>query len=160
MEVICPSAIESLVQIWTVLHKDLELEFDRAETRYLRGMAFGLDDELVARLLAAKLSLARRSSNRRVSQHVARRGLEILFSVQGRRHFTRLVHGSVDEPGLLGVGTRFGSALVGLRTGGSLLWPSEHGRLVEVRALRVQVPAFAPRSVSPTPQTRVACASG
>ena len=59
MDAICPSAIDSLVHIWTALHKELDVEIDAAEARYLRGVVVGMDDELAARLLAAKVSMSR-----------------------------------------------------------------------------------------------------
>jgi len=137
MDAICPSVIDPLVRIWTTLHKDLKLEVEAAELRYLRRVVFEMDDELVARLLAAKLAMAKQPSDARPSDDLARRGSEILYAVQGRRRRVRLVHGSIDEDGFLGVRTRFGAALLGLRSGQSLLWPLEQGRLVEVHALSV-----------------------
>ncbi len=53
MNAICPSVIDSLVHIWTALHKDLDVEIDAGDARYLRGVVLSMDDELVARLLSA-----------------------------------------------------------------------------------------------------------
>lgn len=161
METICPTTIDSLVQIWTALHKELVLEIDRADARYLRDVAFGLDDELVARLMAAKLALAQPGAAAQAPGDTARCGSMVLFSVQGRQRRVRLVHGNVDNADALGVATRFGAALVGLRQGDSLLWPSEQGRLVEVRALEVAARDRAKALVrTRAERMRVACASG
>lgn len=161
MDAICPSVIDSLVHIWTTLHNDLDVEIDAAEARYLRGVLFGMDDELVARLLAAKLAISR-TPDPGGADDLARRGSFVSYAVQGQSLSARLVHGSLSEDGLLGVGSRFGAALLGLRPGQSLLWPMEHGRLVEVRALRVgAVPGGRPvRPVIPVKVPRLPCAFG
>lgn len=138
MDHICPSVIDSLVHIWTTLHDDLDVEIDAAEARYLRGVLFGMDDELVARLLAAKLAIARTPDSGNCDD-LARRGSFVHYAIQGQALSVRLVHGAASGDGLLGVGSRFGAALLGLRPGQSLLWPLEHGRLVEVRTLKVDV---------------------
>lgn len=137
MDTVCPSSIGALVGIWRALHKDLSVEMDPTEGRYLQHVVYAMDDELVAALLAAKLAMSKLPSNTHSMGDLVRRGSEVLYSVQGRRHRARLVHGSAREDGLLGVDTRFGAALLGLRSGQSLLWPLEHGRLVEVHALEV-----------------------
>lgn len=137
MDTVCPSSIGALVGIWRALHKDLSVEMDPTEGRYLQHVVYAMDDELVAALLAAKLAMSKPPSNTHSMGDLVRRGSEVLYSVQGRRYRARLVHGSAREDGLLGVDTRFGAALLGLRSGQSLLWPHEHGRLVEVHALEV-----------------------
>ena len=135
MDAMCPWAIDPLVRIWAILHKDLNLEMEAAEARYLQAVMFGLDDELVAGLLGIKLALARRRKEDVGKVTGARIGSDVLYSVQGRPRFARLVHGDVDECGSLGVGTRFGGALLGMTQGMSILWPDERGSLVEVRLL-------------------------
>jgi transcription elongation GreA/GreB family factor len=137
MDTVCPSSIGALVGIWRALHKDLSVEMDPTEGRYLQHVVYAMDDELVAALLAAKLAMSKPPSNTHSMGDLVRRGSQVLYSVQGRRHRARLVHGSAREDGLLGVDTRFGAALLGLRSGHSLLWPHEHGQLVEVHALEV-----------------------
>lgn len=146
MDAICPSTIDALVHIWTALHKDLDVEIDAAEAHYLRGAVLGMDDELVARLLAAKISMSR-SPNANVAGTVARSGSEVVYSVQGRTLSAALVHGSAVGNGRLGVRTRFGAALIGLRPGHSVLWPMERGRLTEIRVLEVTTPAPRERRV-------------
>ncbi len=136
MDAICPSAIDSLVHIWTTLHKDLDVKIDATEGRYLRNVIFGMDDELVARLLAAKLSMSR-TPDPCGGDDLARRGSNVDYAVQGQSFSARLVHGTSSEGDLLGIGSRYGAALLGLRPGQSVLWPMELGRLVEVHALKV-----------------------
>lgn len=161
MKGICPTAIAPLIGIWTALHKDLEVVMDAAEARYLNGVLLGLDDELVAHLLAAKLAMSRPPGADR-GQAVAHRGSLVAYAVRGRELQTRLVHGSSAGVGRLGVATRFGTALLGLRAGQSVLWPTALGRLVEVRILAVE--AAPRRSVErPLPTVRgprTSCASG
>lgn len=162
MDAICPSAIESLVRIWSALHSGLSIEISSAEARYVREVVLGMDDELVARLLAAKLAMSRQPTDCWPADDLARCGSEVLYSVQGRHRRARLVHGSADEDGSIGVETRFGAALVGLRSGQSLLWPHEMGRLVEVQALEVargRPRANLPRSIQRY-RSRRPCASG
>ncbi|MES2988079.1 MAG: hypothetical protein V4808_09260 [Pseudomonadota bacterium] len=137
MDLICPSAVDSLVRIWARLHEDLELDIEPAEARYLHGVMIELDDELIARLLGVKLALARRRKGVLARHDAARKGSKVLYSVQGRQARATLVHGVAEEDGRLGVGTRFGAALLGMPAGGSILWPLAHGRLVEVRLLEV-----------------------
>ena len=139
MDAICPSVIDSLVRIWSALHKDLDVEIDRGDARYLRGVVLGMDDELIARLLSAKLAMAR-NPDLPGDGALARRGSDITFSIQGRTLKATLVHGTEAVGSRLGVGTRFGAALLGLRANRSLLWPMEQGRLVEVRLLKVTSP--------------------
>ncbi|RYY26711.1 MAG: hypothetical protein EOP62_09740 [Sphingomonadales bacterium] len=161
MDAICPSVVDSLVRIWTKLHNDLQLEIEPAEARYLHDVMIGMDDELVARLLGVKLALARRPNGVRTRSDAARRGSEILYSVQGRHIRARLVHGIAEQDGRLGVGTRFGAALLGMPAGGSILWPLEHGRLVEVRLLEVSASTSAGRKDVPVrPQGGALCVSG
>lgn len=161
MDVICPSVVDSLVRIWAKLHNDLELEIEPAEARYLHAVMIGMDDELVARLLGVKLALARRPSGIRAQGNVARRGSDVHYSVQGRHIRARLEHGVSEESGRLGVGTRFGAALLGMPSGSSLLWPLEHGRLVEVQLLEVAAPTMSrKRDVRRRPQVRTPCVSG
>ena len=144
MDPICPSVVDSLAHIWTALHKDVPVAIAPSEAHYLRRLILHLDDELLARLLAAKLA-ASRATGDRPSGDVARLGSEILYSVQGQGHRARLVHGETSEAGLLGVGSRFGSALIGFRAGQAVLWPLEQGRLVELKILRVDPARAMPR---------------
>ena len=137
MDRICPTAVGSLARIWSALHSDLSLEIDPGDACYLRNVVFQMDDDLVAGLLALKLAKARRPLEPWRTNDLARLGSDVLYSVQGRRSRARLVHGAVVGDGLLGIETRFGAALLGLRAGQSLLWPHEVGRLVEVRAIEV-----------------------
>jgi len=161
MDAICPSVVDSLVRIWATLHDDLVLEIEPAEARYLHAVMIGLDDELVARLLGVKLALARRRDRTRARTDTARMGSDVLYSVQGRHSRARLVHGVSEDDGSLGVGTRFGAALLGMRSGGSILWPLEHGRLVEVQLLKVAAPTIARKSdVRLPPQAGTPCVSG
>lgn len=144
MDAICPSAIDSLVQIWSALHKELDVEIEAAEARYLSGVVLGMDDELVARLLAAKISMSR-APDANCDGTLVRRGSVLEYAIQGRTRGATLVHGSVVSDGRLGVGTRFGAAVIGLRPGQSLLWPMEQGRLAEVRVLEVMTTAIRKR---------------
>ena len=161
MDAICPTVVGSLVRIWTTLHKDLNVEMDGAEIRYLRRVVFAMDDELVAGLLAAKLAMARQPAGGGPAHELARKGCEVLYAVQGRRCRARLVHGSASDAGLLGTGTRFGAALLGLRAGQSLLWPLAQGRLVELRLLEVAVPDSVSDSLANTARpTRTPCEFG
>ena len=161
MDAICPSVVDSLVRIWATLHDDLLLDIEAAEARYLHAVMIGLDDELVARLLGVKLALARKRSGTRLRSDAARRGSDLIYSVQGRHHRARLVHGDVEVGGRLGVGTRFGAALLGMPPGGSILWPLEHGRLVEVQLLEVAAPTIANEGdVRRRSQVGTPCVSG
>lgn len=160
MNAICPSVIDSLVHIWTVLHKDLDVEIDAGNARYLRGVVLSMDDELVARLLSAKLAMSRTPDAQRDGT-LARCGSDVVYSVQGRTLHATLVHGTEVFGRRLGVGTRFGAALLGLRPGQSLLWPMERGRLVEVRALKITSPRLRGHDrVSRLSGTREPCVFG
>lgn len=161
MDAICPSVVDSLVRIWAKLHHDLELVIEPAEARYLHAVMIGMDDELVARLLGVKLALARKRNGIRAQGNVARRGSDLHYSVKGRHIRARLEHGVSEQSGRLGVGTRFGAALLGMPSGGSILWPLEHGGLVEVQLLEVAAPTIARKSeVQLRPQTGTPCVSG
>lgn len=160
MNAICPSVIDSLVHIWTALHKDLDVEIDAGNARYLRGVVLSMDDELVARLLSAKLAMSR-MPDAQSDGTLARCGSDVVYSVQGRTLQATLVHGTDVTKRRLGVETRFGAALLGLRPGQSLLWPMERGRLVEVRVLKIASPSFSRRGrISPLFRTGKPCAFG
>lgn len=160
MNAICPSAIDSLVHIWTALHKNLDVEIDAGNARYLRGVVLSMDDELVARLLSAKLAMSR-IPDAQNDETLARCGSDLVYSVQGRTLQATLVHGTDVSERRLGVGTRFGAALLGLRPDQSLLWPMERGRLVEVRVLTITSPSLSrQRPISPLLRMGKPCAFG
>jgi endonuclease YncB( thermonuclease family) len=161
MDAICPTVIGSLVGIWSALHKNLEVVIDPVDTIYLEHVLLGLDDELVAHLLAAKLALAR-SPEPNSSATSVRTGSDVTYSVEGRELTARLVHGARAFEGRLGVATRFGTALIGLRCGQTVLWPTARGRLVEVRILRIDATDrhIAENGAPPPPEPVTACASG
>lgn len=162
MDAICPTAIDSLVRIWTTLHADLSVEIEPAEVRHLHRVVFGMDDELLACLLATKLAMSRRPRRNWPGDDLARFGSEILFSVQGRQHRGRLIHGAADEAGVIGIESRYGAALLGLRSGQQILWPHASGRLVEVRVLEVTAPRILgrPDCAAGRPGRAAPCASG
>lgn len=135
-ETICPASIDSLVAIWTSLHREADFRAEPAEGRYIQEVVLGMDDELIARLLGAKADLAS-GAGAEPAQDVVRLGSQVVFEVEGRVHRARLVHGTAEGGGKLGVGTRFGAALLGLRRGAAILWPGEDGPLVEVRVVDV-----------------------
>ena len=137
MDPTCPTVIDAIVRIWRSLHSDLSLEMEPAERRYARGIVMGMEDDLVARLLAIKVSISGVVPRDGRSEQSALCGSDVLYDVQGRRRRARLVHGSNDHAGTIGVGTRFGAALFGLRSGQSILWPHDRGTLVDVRVLVV-----------------------
>ena len=160
MEPICQSVVDSLVHIWTALHKDVPVTIAPPEANYLRRLILHLDDELLARLLAAKLAASRGTATR-PGGNVARLGSEILYSVQGQEHRARLVHGETSGEGALGVGSRFGSALIGFRAGQAVLWPLEQGRLVELKILRIEPARAMPRGAGlAAMDRRPICGSG
>ena len=160
MNAICPSVIDSLVHIWTALHKDLDVEIDAGNARYLRGVVLSMDDELVARLLSAKLAMSR-ISDAQNDETLAQCGSELVYSVQGRTLQATLVYGTDVSERRLGAGTRFGAALLGLRPDQSLLWPMERGRLVEVRVLTITSPNFSrQRPIPPLLKIGKQCAFG
>lgn len=157
---ICPSSIGSLVRIWTAIHRDLSVEIDAPQTRQLHEVLLGLEDDLVARLLGVKLSLARPPAADH--RQLASCGRTVIYSVHGRTCRARIVHGSMVDAGELGVGSSFGVALLGLRAGQELLWPGALGKLAHVRLLEVEparsaawrsADAFGRRGTAP-------CASG
>ncbi|RYE04487.1 MAG: hypothetical protein EOP61_00295 [Sphingomonadales bacterium] len=147
MEPVCHSTIDSLVHIWSALHKDAPVALAPPEAHYLRRLILHVEDELLARLLAAKLA-ASRTTTVHPGRDVARLGSEILYSVRGQQHRARLVHGESSGDGALGVGSRFGSALIGFRVGQAVLWPLEQDRLVELKILRVEPPRPVPRGAA------------
>lgn len=136
MHDLSPSVVESLVHIWKALHRDLDVEIDAVAARYLQSVVIGIDDELIATLLGAKLAMAR-LPNPVGEDDLAMLGSDVTYSIRGRSRSVQLVHG--DRSGLetLGVGSRFGAAVLGLRPGQSILWPLEVGRLVEVHVRAV-----------------------
>ncbi|UZK68806.1 hypothetical protein OKW76_12260 [Sphingomonas sp. S1-29] len=133
---ICPSSIDALIGIWLALHKGLDIQIDAAEARYLSSLVLEIEDDLLSRLLSAKLGIAR-VPNRGSIRGLARPGSEIWYFTEEKTRKARLVHGFTAGDGLLGVGTRLGTALLGLRAGQTVLWPNDDGRLVEVHLLRV-----------------------
>lgn len=135
MSPICTASVNSLVNIWTALHRDLDVEIDAPQKRQLHQILLGLQDDLLAMLLEAKLSSARHPDAD--AWAVAACGREVCYSVEGQHLRGWLVHGTVDGHGRIGIGTRFGLALLGLRPGQSLLWPRICGRLAEVTVQRV-----------------------
>lgn len=140
MEGVCPTVVEPLVRLWCALHGDLEFEWNDQEAGELRRTRAELEDELVAGLFEAKLRMSSSGRGSVPRQPVARAGSEVLYVRNGQEARARLVDGTVVAPGLLGTGSRFGAALVGLSPGQSLLWPDERWELVEIRALEVKVP--------------------
>lgn len=160
MDGISASEIESLVRIWSALHKDIETSFTPMEKRYFHRIIFDMDEDLVARLLAVKLARARHPAAAPPVGAIARTGSRVHFAVDGREERATLIHGYAPGPGRIGVGSRFGAALVGLHAGQAIAWPRHDGSLVEVRLLGV---SRDDRAVSPPVETMIgrrACASG
>ena len=159
MEPLCHSVVDSLVHIWTALHKDAPVALAAPEAHYLRRLILHMDDELLARLLGAKLASSRTT---RVGPgcDFARLGSKILYSVKGQQHCARLVHGEICDENMLGVGSRFGSALIGFRAGQTVLWPLQQGRLVELKILRAEPPRPMPRAAIAVMDRRPLCESG
>lgn len=136
METVCPSMVGSLVRIWITLHKDLDVALEPADAQYLRCVLFGMNDELIASLLGAKLAMSGERADPPAGP-VVRAGSDVVFSIAGERCRAQLVHGEGDAKGRLGTATRFGAALLGIQEGASLLWPQADGRLVDVCAIEV-----------------------
>jgi regulator of nucleoside diphosphate kinase len=160
MESACPTVLESLVRIWIALHRDVPVRFIATDIPALRREVFHMDDDLIARLLSAKLSVARTTSGR-CPVDIVRVGSEVVYSLEGHERRVRIGYGSASTADTAGVGSHVGAALLGLSAGQSLLWPFEGGRLVEFRILDVR-----PRKPMASPQPIIGshmgspCASG
>ena len=162
MEPLSPHALESLVRIWEALHADFRPDLTAADTVYLQRVVLDIEDDLVARLLAAKLSRAARPMPDVAVTAVARTGSRVRFTLDGRYADATLAHGRADDLGLMGSSSRYGAALFGLRAGDAILWPHADHRLVEVRALEVtRCDRYGRRASSAAVcSMRLACASG
>lgn len=70
------------MRIWPALHTTPSIEIDAVEAGHVQRFVFGMDDEPVARPLAAKLGMVRRPGETRSDDDVARCGSDVLYSVQ------------------------------------------------------------------------------
>lgn len=162
LDAVPPTVVDSLVRIWSALHVDLDIVVPDVERSGLRRLLIEMDDDLVAGLFAAKLSLARPVDPHHPSPDLARVGSEVGFMLDGREMSAVLTRGTTADARRLGIASRFGAALLSLRAGQTLLWPDERWRLVELRLLEVTPPRrswWRNLSLHRHPESR-SCASG
>lgn len=162
MDSMSPHAGESLVRIWTALHAGFRPALTATDAAYLQRVLLDLDDDLLVQLLAAKLASAMRFPLDDGTTLAARTGACVRFTVDGQAAQATLAHGRVEQVGVLGTASRYGTAVFGLRPGDAILWPRADRRLVEVRVLDVTPDERPGLHAAPTPtaQGGLACASG
>ncbi|MHA3842404.1 hypothetical protein ACX0GZ_14445 [Sphingomonas aestuarii] len=150
-----------LVRIWKALHTDLEVTLAPTDASYLRRLVLAVDDHLIAHLLGEKLQNSGLAPQHACASPFVRIGSLVRYSVNGRSLFGRIVHGQQTAEESIGVGSRYGSALMGIHEGQRLLWPSRSGQLIEVRIDEVEHPRGA-RAVraAPYPEAKSLCAFG
>ncbi len=136
------------------------MRFAAADVRYLRRIIFHMDDDFGARLLGVKLGVAQIMSGR-CPADVVRVGSDIVYSLEGRAHHVRIVHGVCASEISAGVGSRMGATLIGFSAGQSLLWPLEGARLAQLKILKaVQRPALFDAARTSLSHRGLACVSG
>ena len=140
MTPVCPSVVGSLVEIWSALHPGLCVKIAPSDMHYLRRMVLAADDHLVACLLAEKIQKTLAQTRPEGDFVAAKIGSIIRYRINGRSLEGHLVHGQGVDENSLGVGSRYGSALVGSHAGQCFMWPSRNGRLIEVRVQEVKHP--------------------
>lgn len=160
MDTVCPSMVGPLTRIWNALHTDLRVTIAPADASYLRRIVLVGDDHLIAHLIAEKLQKSFQAPHQ-TSTSSARIGSLVRYSVNGRRFRGRIVHGQQTGAGSLGAGSRYGSALVGVHEGQSLLWPTRSGQLIELCVDEVEHPLVAHDvSVTTYSEAKSLCAFG
>ena len=134
------SFAESVGEIWSALHRHLEIAISRDEVHYLRSLALALDDDLVSHLLLKKLRLARILAPADLPPDIVR--MNSYFELAhdgGERGFRQLVHPAPHSPAYgLSVGSLLGAGALGLRAGQSILWPGEDGELRDLHVAHVE----------------------
>jgi hypothetical protein len=133
MTPVCPSVVGSLVEIWRALHPGLRVTIASSDMNYLRRVVLAADDHLVAGLLAEKIQMTQAQSGPYDDCDVAKIGSVVRYSINDRRLEWRLMHGQRINGNSIGIGSRYGSALIGSHAGQSFMWPSQNGRLIEIR---------------------------
>lgn len=131
---------ESLSGIWSALHNDVELTVSDNEVHYLTTVALTCGEDLVSHLLLKKLRLA----NTVLASALDRRTVvmnsfvEYVFDGESKR-FCQLVHPSPSAPNYgLSVGSLEGAGIIGMRSGQTILWPTQQGTLCDLRVLHVE----------------------
>lgn len=135
-----PPPFETLGSIWAQLHADMPFAISSSEAHYLRMLAMSLDDDIASLLLLKKLKLARELDPSALPSDlvVMNSFLEFTFG-DGDRRFCQLAHSSSSERNFwLGINSRLGAGLIGLRAGQTVLWPDEQDRLRDLHVARVE----------------------
>lgn len=135
-----PGLAECLSAIWSALHDDVELTISDSEVHYLRTVALACEEDLVSHLLLKKLRIANT-----VPESVVDEGIVVMNSFVeyvfdgGPRRFCQLVHPSQSAPSYgLAAGSLAGAGIVGMRSGQTILWPSERGTLCDLQVTHVE----------------------
>lgn len=137
---------ETLSDIWSRLHAGETFAFSGSEAHYLRTVAVSMDDDVTSLLLLKKLKLAAEFAPSAMPQGLVTMNSLAEFTFgQHRQRQCRIVHSAAPADELrLGIDSRLGAGLVGMRSGQSILWPDSDGLLKELCVLRVQCTAAPP----------------
>lgn len=128
-----------LCDAWSVMHRDLPVQFVVSDLHYLTHLALAVDGDLIAHLLLRKLRMARIADPGDLPPQVARLGSRVEFTHGEQAGSGILVHPTRADgnPGRISIAGAAGSGLVGLRAGSSLLWPTAAATLETLRLERV-----------------------
>jgi regulator of nucleoside diphosphate kinase len=131
---------ETLSMIWFNLHADERFAVRANEAHYLRMLAVALDDDLASLLLLKKLKLADEYGYGHLPPDRVALNSFVEFRIELEpSRVCQLLHPSPRRPEFsIGVESRLGLGLLGLRTGQSILWPDEQERMLEIEVLRVE----------------------
>ncbi|MDT9600837.1 hypothetical protein [Sphingosinicella rhizophila] len=134
------SLAENLSGIWSALHKDVNLTISKNEVHYLTTMALACNDDLVSHLLLKKLRLANVREPAAVEEATVMMNSFVEFAIDGgTKRFCKLVHPSPLSPSYgLSVTTLEGAGTIGMRSGQTILWPSQSGSLHDLQVLHVE----------------------
>lgn len=133
------SLLGGLCDAWSVMHRDLPVQFVVSDLHYLTHLALAVDGDLIAHLLLRKLRMARIANPGDLPPEVARLGSRVEFTHGEQAGSGILVHPTRADgtPDRISIAGAAGSGLVGLRAGSSLLWPTAAATLETLRLERV-----------------------
>jgi len=133
-------AVPSLGDIWSALHKGVDLEVREGEVHYLRMLAIAADDDVVSHLLLRKLRMARATNAASADSDRIFMNSFVEYRFDGGPVvFGQLVHPSPHAPSYgISVTSLPGAGLIGLAAGQTILWPDAGGTLCDLETVHVE----------------------
>jgi regulator of nucleoside diphosphate kinase len=144
------STIGSLGDIWTALHRNVDVVLTQRDVHCLRMAAMVMDDDLISQLLLRKMQQAKVVDHAQLPAGTAAIGSAVEFTFGGQRHTVRLAHPSPSTTtGGLCVTSRYGAGLIGLTAGQTILWPADCDGLRELTVHAVSAGEELPQDAAP-----------